>query len=275
MAYVKDQETLKSKSEKLDLILMELESFAVAFSGGVDSSFLLYRAHLIGNIKTTAVTIRTTYIPAAEIEEAAEFTAEFGINHKIIDFQFPEKIRHNPIERCYFCKKSIFTAIHEFAEQNGFRYVVDGTNADDKTLYRPGLKALSELGIRNPLLESGLTKNDIRKLSRKLGLSFWDKPAKACLLTRIPYDTKITDKALRMIEDAERVLTDLGFQGARVRIHNDLARIEALPGQMDKMVKHHVRELIISNLKKIGFKFISLDLEGYRSGSYDPVIKKV
>jgi uncharacterized protein len=265
-----EEEILKSKIEKLDSILRELNPFVIAFSGGVDSSFLMHRGKLLGIKEMTGVTIRTPYIPSSEIAEASEFAKKYNIKHKILDFPFPEKIRMNPVERCYYCKKSIFSNILKFARDNGFRFVVDGTNADDKFSYRPGIRALKELGIKSPLLESGLTKNDIRAMLKEQGLPLWGKPAMACLLTRIPYDTRITDESLRMVENAEKYLSDLGFQGSRVRIHGDLARIECLPGQMEKMVVCPVKELIISNLKKLGFRFISLDLEGYRSGSADP-----
>lgn len=269
-----EQEILKSKIEKLDFILRELNPFIIAFSGGVDSSFLMHRGKLLGIDQMMGVTIRTPYIPSSEILEASEFAKKYNIKHKILDFSFPEKIRMNPVERCYHCKKSIFSSILKFARDNGFRFVVDGTNADDKFSYRPGIRALKELGIKSPLLESGMTKNDIRIMLKEQGQLLWDKPAMACLLTRIPYGTRITSEALRMIEEAEKYLSDLGFEGSRVRIHGDLARIECLPDQMQKMVVCHVKELIISCLKKIGFRFISLDLEGYRSGSADPEIKQ-
>ena len=270
-----ENETIERKTEKLDTILKNLKSFVVAFSGGVDSSFLLHRAHLLKRIELIGVTIRTPYIPTAEIEEAVDFARKYSINHKIIDFNFPEQIRFNPVDRCYTCKKSLFTDLVTFAGENGFRYVIDGTNADDIGSFRPGLKALRELEIRSPLLESGLTKNDIRDISLRQGLPFWDKPAMACLLTRIPYNTEVTDGILKMVEQAEQFLFDSGYPGTRVRIHGDLARIECLPGYMEKMVHNPEKELIISNLKKIGFRYVSLDLEGYRSGSSDPEIEIV
>ncbi len=270
-----ENETIEWKTEKLDTILKDLKSFVVAFSGGVDSSFLLHRAHSLKKIELIGVTIRTPYIPSVEIEEAVDFAKTYGINHKIIDFDFPEPIRFNPVDRCYTCKKSLFTDLVAFAGQNGFRYVVDGTNADDTGSFRPGLKALKELEIRSPLLESGLTKKDIREISLKQGLPFWDKPAMACLLTRVPYNTEVTEGVLQMVEQAEHFLFEAGFPGTRVRIHGDLARIECLPGYMEKMVHNPEKELIISNLKKIGFRYVSLDLEGYRSGSSDTEIKFV
>lgn len=265
---------IEEKLIKLNSILKDLRSFAVAFSGGVDSSFLLHRAHSIGMLKVTGVTIRTPYIPEREINEAREFTSIHGINHQIIDVTFPETIRHNPPERCYMCKKSLFNKIAEFAMENGFRYIIDGTNADDVNEFRPGLKALREMDVRSPLAEAGLSKKEIRELSLREGLPLWNKPAMACLLTRIPYDTEVSEGLFRMIEQAEDFLMEKGYPGTRVRVHNDIARIECLPGFLEKIINDPERELIVNNLKKIGFRYISLDLEGYRSGSMDPQIYK-
>jgi uncharacterized protein len=263
---------MDKKKEKLDNILTELKSFVVAFSGGVDSSFLLYRAHALKNINMIGVTIRTPYIPDVEINESIEFAKTHGINHRIIELSFPESIRDNPVDRCYKCKKTLFTELLSFASENGYRYIIDGTNADDMSVYRPGLKALDELNVRSPLREAGLTKKEIREMLREEGLSVWDKPAMACMLTRIPYNTMVDEGMLKMIEQAESYLREKGYPGVRVRIHGDLARIECLPGDLVKMVQNPDRELIIKNLKKIGFRYLSLDLEGYRSGSSDPEI---
>jgi uncharacterized protein len=258
------------KSLKLDSIIKDLNSFVVAFSGGVDSTFLLHRAHKVKKSSIIAITIRTPYIPAREIDEAIGFTSSFGIKHKVIDIAFPEMIRSNPIDRCYLCKKTIFTDLLSFAENNNYQFVIDGTNTDDIRDFRPGMTALKELGIRSPLLESGLTKNDIRELSKEADLDIWDKPAMACLLTRIPYDTEINEEALRLVEEAENMLFELGYPGTRVRIHGDLARIECLPGYIEKIIRNPDKEHIISNMKKIGIRYVSLDLEGYRTGSSNP-----
>jgi len=263
---------MDNKKEKLDNILKELKSFVVAFSGGVDSSFLLFRAHTIKNINMIGVTIRTPYIPDGEIKESVEFAKTHGINHRIIDLPFPESIRNNPVDRCYRCKKTLFTELLSFASDNGYRYIIDGTNADDMGVYRPGLKALHELNVRSPLLEAGLTKKEIREMLHEEGLSVWDKPALACMMTRIPYNTKVDEGMLQMIEQAEKYLTEKGYPVVRVRLHGELARIECLPGYLEKMIQNPDKELIIKNLKKIGFRYVSLDLEGYRSGSSDPEI---
>ena len=258
------------KSIKLNSILKEMNSIAIAFSGGVDSSFLLHRAHSIKKSGIIAVTIRTPYIPVREIDDAIQFTKTFGIKHKIVDIAFPDIIRSNPIERCYLCKKSLFTELIAFAKENDYQHIIDGTNADDAGDFRPGLKALKEMDVRSPLMEAGLTKKDIRELSRNDKLDIWDKPAMACLLTRIPYDTEIKEGVLRMIEQAENMLFEKGYPGTRVRVHGDLARIECIPGFIEKIIHDPEKDQIIKNLKKIGFRYVSLDLEGYRTGSSNP-----
>jgi pyridinium-3,5-biscarboxylic acid mononucleotide sulfurtransferase len=265
----------ENKKKKLDSILKELKSFVVAFSGGADSSFLLYRAHSLKLSEIIGVTIRTPYIPEVELDEAAEFAGLHGINHRIIDLSFPEAVRSNPVDRCYLCKKTLFSELLGFAGENGFRYVIDGTNADDTNVFRPGLRALRELGIRSPLLEAGLTKKDIREMLRHEGLPVGDKPAMACLLTRIPYNTTISESMLKMIEQAEYFLFKKGYPGTRVRIHGDLARIECFPGYFEKIIQNPDKELIINKLKDIGFRYVSLDLEGYRSGSADKEINRL
>jgi pyridinium-3,5-biscarboxylic acid mononucleotide sulfurtransferase len=258
-----------SKSARLNSILNELDPFIVAFSGGVDSSFLLHRANIVRKSDIIAITIRTPYIPKREINESLEFTKKYGISHKIIDITFPEIIRKNPVDRCYLCKKTLFGELVVFAKENGYKCIIDGTNADDSGEYRPGMKALKEMGIRSPLMEAGLTKKEIRELSKNEGLDIWEKPAMACLLTRIPYDTDVSEHMLNMVEQAENVFFEKGYPGTRVRMHGDIARIECLPGYFERIIHNPDREHIITNLKKIGFRYVSLDLEGYRTGSSD------
>ena len=261
---------IQSKLGKLKNILKELDSAVIAFSGGVDSSYLLYMAHKVNKEGIVAVTIKTPYIPSREIDEAIEFTKKHGIKHHILNLSFPEIIRNNPVERCYICKKTLFSQILDYARTNKYKSILDGTNSDDRGDFRPGMKALKEMNIISPLLESGITKSEIREHLRSEGLHIWDKPAMACLLTRIPYDTEIKYEMLKMIEDAENFLSDAGYPGTRVRVHDDIARIECLPGYLEKITHSPGREEIVNKLKKIGFRYISLDLEGYRTGSLNP-----
>ncbi|MBN2667527.1 MAG: ATP-dependent sacrificial sulfur transferase LarE [Bacteroidales bacterium] len=260
----------ENKRDRLDHLLNDLNSFVVGFSGGVDSSYLLLRAHSLLNKKIMGVTLRTPYMPDSEIKEASEFARSHNISHSIIDLSFPEPIRNNPPDRCYICKKILFGQLISFAADKGFSHVVDGSNADDAKSHRPGIRALKELGIRSPLMEAGLTKQDIRDLLDAEGLTIASKPSMACLLTRIPYNTPVSSGMILMVEQAEDFFRTSGYPGTRVRIHGDLARIECNPANFAKMTQSRDRELIISGLKKIGFRYVSLDLEGYRSGSYDP-----
>ena len=260
---------INNKLSKLDSLIRKSGKTAIAFSGGVDSSFLLFRANYIAGDNIAAITISTPYMSSHEIEEAVEFTRLFEINHHIIDIPIPENIKYNPADRCYFCKKTIFSHIIKYAKENGFISVFDGTNADDLLETRPGIRALKELNVISPLAEVGMTKQDIRKYAKKVNLTIWAKPAMSCLLTRIPHETAITDSMLRMIEKAETVLFDYGYPGSRVRIHGNVARIECIPGYLTKLISDPDREKIVSSIKEAGFTFVSLDMEGYRTGSMD------
>jgi uncharacterized protein len=261
----------ESKLKKLKTILKQYNSVVIAFSGGTDSTFLLHCASQIPELRLIAVTIKTPYIPDWEMDEAIDFCKKNGIDHKLIELPFPEIIRNNPIERCYLCKKSLFTQIITFAGKNGYDYIADGTNADDTGDFRPGLKALAELSIKSPLLEAGLRKKEIRDLSEKDGLPTWNKPPYACLLTRIPYDSKIDEEMFNKIEKAEVFVKEAGFPGTRVRINGNEARLECQPIYLEKIIEKKQRDTIVKKLKEIGFRFISLDLEGYRTGSLNPL----
>lgn len=259
----------KNKLSKLDSLLGKPGKTVIAFSGGVDSSFLLYRANYISGDNIAALTVKTPYMSSRETEEAIEFARLHSIDHHIIEIPIPGKIKYNQADRCYYCKKTIFGNILEFAEANGYTNVFDGTNADDLLEARPGIRALKELHVTSPLAEAGMTKEDIRKHAGEANLLFWDKPAMSCLLTRIPHDTKVTSNMLRMIEKAETVLFDRGYPGSRVRMHGNIARIESAPNYLEKMISDPEREAIAKKIKEVGFTFVTLDMEGYRTGSMD------
>ncbi len=255
------------KYNLLKKTLLSLGDIAVAFSGGLDSTFLLTVAReTLGN-RVIALTIKTPYIPDWEISEAIKTCQTIHVKHFILEAGIIEPLRHNPENRCYLCKSYVFDRFINEAKKHGTYQVVDGTNLDDTKDFRPGMKALKELGIRSPLLESKISKDDIRKYSRILGITDWNKPAYACLLTRIPYDTKISEEELTRIEHAELFLHDLGFKESRVRSQDLSARIELNPEHFNQVVEERVRQKIVDEFHRLGFRFIAIDLEGYRTGS--------
>lgn len=267
---------VSKKLEKLKARLLELESIAVAYSGGVDSNFLLKVAKDTLGDNVVAVTIHAMMHSQREIEEARQYAKEFGVNHIVVDvenFQVKEFIENN-IQRCYYCKKTVFEKIKSVAKEHNIKYVVDGTNLDDLGDYRPGLKALEELNIISPLKECNLTKEDIRILSKEMNLKTFNKPAFACLATRIPYGTKITKEVLRKIEKSEEYLIELGFEQFRVRIHEDIARIEVGKDEIHKFFSEDKLNKTNNKLKEIGFKYVTLDMAGYEMGSMNKAIQK-
>ena len=267
-------EKLKHKYDNLVESLKNLDGLAIAFSGGVDSAFLLHTAGQALGKKVIALTVKSSYIPDWEIEEAKKIAEDTGIEHHIIEVPVPEQIRNNPSDRCYLCKTFLFTMLKDYARKKGYSHIADGSNADDTGEYRPGMKALNELKVVSPLLDAGFTKSDIRKASKEMGLYTWEKPAYACLLTRIPYDTMINDDLLRRIERAETYLIGLGIRAVRVRTHDKLARIETEPKYIEKIFKENLLGNISKQLKQFGFSFVTLDLEGYRTGGIDEISKK-
>ena len=242
-------------------------SVIVAFSGGVDSTLLLKTAHDVLGDRVMAVTVNSPLIPKREIKSAKSAANIIGCRHQIIDVEILNinEIKNNSKERCYYCKKEIFSKLLEFKNKYNFSCIADGTNYDDLNVIRPGLKALKELGVRSPLAESGLTKKDIRKYLKVLGLPTWNRPPLACLASRIPYGEEITTAKLKKIDDCENYLLSLGFNQVRVRYYFPAARIEVGEDEINKITGSKLREKILTKFKELGFKYVTVDLEGYKN----------
>ena len=267
---------LQEKLGALKEYIRSLGSLAVGFSGGVDSTFLLCVAREVLGDKALAVTQIGAFVPERERGEAKSFCEERGIRQIICQadpFADPS-FRNNAPDRCYYCKRRIFTEIKRIAKENGIDYVAEGSNLDDLGDYRPGLRAVEELEIKSPLREAGLTKAEIRKLSKAMGLPTWSKPSYACLASRFVYGEEITEEKLKMIDQAEQFLIELGFTEERVRMHGNLARIEVPEKDIGKLSEPETREKVYECLKEIGFMYVTLDLRGYRVGSMNEVLKK-
>jgi uncharacterized protein len=257
-------------------IVKQMKSAVLAYSGGVDSSFLL-KIMKLSDIRTLAVTAVSEIIPHNDLLTAKELAVELGIQHRIIkteELSREEFIQNTP-ERCFFCKDERFNKLTEIAKSEGYLFVIDGSNIDDTSDYRPGRKAAMKHNIRSPLIESGFTKMEIRECSKRLGLSTWDNPSSTCLASRFPYGQRITKEALKRVERAEDIIRSLGFRDIRVRDHGGLARIEVEEKNIELFMVPEKRELIIERLKSLGYEFISLDLEGYKSGSLNRVLKLI
>ena len=273
-------EELKRKYEDLKNYFKSLGSVAVAFSSGVDSTLMLKVAHDVLGDKAVAITARSHSFPAREKTEAMEFCKKEGIEHIFIDSEELEipGFKQNPKNRCYLCKHELFEEIIEVAKEHNLAYVCEGSNLDDNGDYRPGLQAVAELGVKSPLRDCNLWKSEIRAISKELGLETWKKQSFACLASRFVYGETISVEKLDMVDKAEQLLLDLGFEQERVRIHSfgngetsgTIARIEVKPDEFSKLLEHH--EKIVSEFKKIGFNYVSMDLQGYRTGSMNETL---
>lgn len=274
-----EEENLMDISEKkfnhLKGFLSSLKAICIAYSGGVDSTFLLKIAKNVLKDNVLAITATSPTYPHHELKEATELAKKIGVKHLIIssnELKIPG-FSENSTDRCYFCKNDLFQKLKEEAEKYGIKNIADGSNCDDQKDFRPGRRAAEELGILSPLIEAGLTKEEIRYLSQQIGLPTWNKPSFACLSSRIPYYETITEEKLRRIENAETFLRELGFTQFRVRHHDSLARIEFIPEEMSLLNNIELRSLIHTALKNLGFSYVTVDLLGYRSGSFNETLQ--
>ena len=264
-----------AKDAALDRALRDLPSLIVAYSGGVDSAYLAYAAHRALGSGVLCVTADSPSYPERHRALAVRIATEFGFNHQFIqtaEMARPE-YRANPANRCYYCKHELYTHLTALARDRGIPVIADGSNADDRGDYRPGRQAAREFGVRSPLDEVGLSKIEIRELSRLAGLPTWDEPASACLSSRIPYFSEVTDEKLRMIERAEAVLRELGFRICRVRHHDTIARLELGRDEMARALDPDVSAVIDRELREIGYAHVTIDLRGYRLGSLNDALR--
>ena len=268
---------LEGKLQCLQKEIGDLGSLAVAFYGGVDSTFLVKTAHDVLGDQMMAVTARSESFPERELREAEEFCRREGIRHQIVNSEELEieGFSHNPKNRCYLCKHELFEKILGIAKANGIEYVAEGSNMDDNGDYRPGLTAVAELGVKSPLRDAGLDKEEIRRLSKAMGLPTWNKQSFACLSSRFVYGEEITRERLHMVDQAEQLLLDLGFHQVRVRIHGGtIARIEVFPEEFPRLMQEEIRRAVVMSFKSYGFAYVTMDLQGYRSGSMNETLTR-
>lgn len=265
---------LLDKYDRLKDYLASFGSVAVAFSSGVDSTFLLYAAKEALGDHAIAVTASSCSFPERELKEAKEYCKKMGIRHFVIKSEELEieGFSHNPKNRCYLCKHELFEKIGALAKEQGINEVAEGSNLDDNGDYRPGLQAVAELGVKSPLRHIGFTKQEIRELSQYLNIPTWNKQSFACLSSRFPYGDLINEKKLKMVDRAEQLLLDMGFHQLRVRIHGDVARIELLPDEFPKFMEEKTRLSVYKKFKEYGFSYVTLDVLGYRMGSMNETL---
>jgi pyridinium-3,5-biscarboxylic acid mononucleotide sulfurtransferase len=266
--------TLEEKEQRLEGILRDMQSVVVGFSGGVDSAYLAYMANRVLGNKALCVTAISPSYPEFQKKESTSFVQQFGLNHLEIESEELDNpaYRENAPNRCYFCKTELFTKLEGLAVARNYRVVIDGTNHDDLGDYRPGRSAAKEHRVRSPLLEAEMTKLNIRELSRRAGLPTWDKPALPCLSSRFPYGTSISAEKLSIVDRGETILRNFGFRIFRVRYHEELVRLEFAPEELPKALNLTMASILVTQFKALGFKYVTIDLEGYRSGSLNEVL---
>ena len=273
-ASTKTSDARAVKAARLRELLAGYRSVLIAFSGGVDSAYLAIAAFDVLGDRALAVTADSPSYPDTHRQLALAIARDFGFKHEMIhtaELERPD-YRANPANRCYYCKDELYSELAALAREREFAVVIDGNNADDRGDYRPGRQAAREHGVRSPLDEAGLTKDDIRELARAAGLASWDEPASACLSSRIPYGQEVTDQRLRQIERAERILRDLGFRIFRVRHHDTVARLEIAKAEMPRALDPAINATLVASLKALGYQYVSLDLQGYRLGSLNEAL---
>jgi uncharacterized protein len=263
-----------TKEERLRKLFRELDSVIVAYSGGVDSSYVAYVANAELGPRAVCITGQSASLPAYQRREIEETVQRFGFNHEIIQTEELENdgYRANNSDRCFFCKDELYTKLESVGQARGIQHIVDGSTVDDLGDYRPGRQAAAQHAVRSPLIEVGLSKSEIRELSRKVELPTWDKPASPCLSSRIAYGTTVTIERLGKVDRGEEILRELGFREFRVRHHDQLVRLEIAPAEMDRVLRKELIEELAKRFRELGFKYVTLDLHGFRSGSMNEVL---